>query len=157
MGDRESDIEEYLTKDGRVFLAPQYNIAFQGNPNLTSRCPDFVALDFGFKHIVIVEVTAAANIDALLEKVVERETWWYGPIRNTILQLGAVNSDWKIRFLGFIRETEVQRAEKRFAGQRDVAFFPIEEATFNWCYDTDRKNGLPGAAAMEAPYRVGDG
>jgi hypothetical protein len=151
MSDRESDIEEYVTKDGKVFLAPQYSIAFDDAPNKEVACPDFVALDLGHKQIVVIEVTAAANVSALLTKVRTRETRWYNPIRQKMLSLGVIGASWPIRFLGFVREPELLRAKNQFASDRDVTFVAIEDATFNWRYTDERiKNGLPGAEAIAA-------
>jgi hypothetical protein len=58
----EADIATYLTIDGQVFIAPQYNIAFEASYQEGGACPDFVALDWRRKHVVIVEVTSAANL-----------------------------------------------------------------------------------------------
>ena len=52
--------------------------------------------------------------------------------------------DWKIRFLGFIREANVSNARKAVLDLDGVAFVALEEATFDWKYWTPRlSDGLP--------------
>jgi hypothetical protein len=142
----EVDIELYLTIDGQVFLAPQYNIAFEPAYGVGGACPDFVALDWRCKNVVIVEVTSAATLGGLKKKVKQRETRWYTPLRATLTKLKVINKGWQFRFLGFVRDENLARLEQEFTGDRDVTFFPIEKASFPWLYWDERiKNGLPGA------------
>ncbi len=141
----EVDIEFYLTIDGKVFLAPQYNIAFEPAYKVGGACPDFVALDWGASNVVIVEVTTAASLSSLTEKVKQRETRWYTPLRKKLSELSAINERWKFRFLGFVRAENLSRMKKEFIDDPDVTFFPIEDASFPWLYWDERiKNGLPG-------------
>ena len=45
-----------------------------------------------------------------------------------------VTADWDIRFLGFVRRDNVERARTRFAGQDRVCFHALEEAAFSFAY-----------------------
>ena len=47
MPDLEQDIAAFLTLDGHVFLAPQYDVAYNHELDEGGSCPDFVALDTG--------------------------------------------------------------------------------------------------------------
>ena len=104
----EDSIATYLTLDGHVFLAPQYNVAYDRELNEGGACLDFVALDLKLREVIIVEVTTAANMQPLIGRIEQRETRWYGPIRRKMKEVGVVDDTWKsTRFLGFIRRTNV--------------------------------------------------
>ncbi|HBK08395.1 MAG TPA: hypothetical protein DDZ81_21520 [Acetobacteraceae bacterium] len=139
----ESRVEIYLTRVGRVFLAPQYNLNKSNSyGKKETSCPDFVALDFNRKRIVVVEVTTASNLKHLFTKIHNRRVEWYEPIRGKLA--GASPEPWKPRFLGFVRADEIERARKKFATEEDVTFFPLEKAMCDWRYwDTRVANGLP--------------
>lgn len=145
MLNREHDIARYLTLDGHVFLAPQYNIAYDHELNEGASCPDFVALDLKLREVIIVEVTAAANLQPLIGRIRQRETRWYAPIRRKMNEIGIVDDSWKpTRFLGFICKANLSLANKTFEVETDVAFWAIEDATFLWTYWDERMaNGIP--------------
>lgn len=54
MPDAESNAATYLTLDGKVFIAPQFAIAYDKELKNGGSCPDFVALDLPKKEIIIV-------------------------------------------------------------------------------------------------------
>ena len=141
----EDSIATYLTLDGHVFLAPQYNVAYDRELNEGGACPDFVALDLKLREVIIVEVTTAANMQPLIGRIEQRETRWYGPIRRKMKEVGVVDDTWKsTRFLGFIRRANVSIVQKKFESATDVAFCAVEDATFAWSYwETRMANGLP--------------
>ncbi len=145
MQNHEHDIATYLTLDGHVFLAPQYNVAYDRELNEGGSWPDFVALDLKLREIIIVEVTTAANMRPLIERIRQRATRWYGPIGRKMSEIGVVNDSWKSpRFLGFIRKPNLSLARKTFEAEPDVAFWAIEDATFLWSYWDERMTkGLP--------------
>jgi hypothetical protein len=145
MPNHEHDIATYLTLDGHVFLAPQYNVAYDRELNEGGSCPDFVALDLKLREVVIVEVTAAANIQPLIGRIQQRETRWYSPIRRKMKDVGVVDDGWKpTRFLGFVRSYNLLLARRTFESASDVSFWAIEDATFLWSYWDERMTkGLP--------------
>jgi hypothetical protein len=132
----------YLTRGGKVFIAPNYSI-----PALNSKdewsCPDFVALDFERHEVVVVEMTTGANADAIIAKATDREKQWFEPLRAKLKDDGVAN-DWPLRFLGFVRKTNLEKTQKAFADATDVTVIAIEDATFPWDYWTRRvEEGLP--------------
>ena len=145
MSDHEHDIATYLTLDGHVFLAPQYNVAYSRELNEGGACPDFVALDLKHREVIIVEVTAAANLESLFGRIRQRETRWYNPVRRKLEEIGVVDGGWKpTRFLGFVRNPNLLLAKTTFSLEADVAFWAIEDATFLWSYwDQRMANRLP--------------
>ena len=145
MLDHENDIATYLTLDGHVFLAPQYNIAYDRELNEGGACPDFVALDLKLREVIVVEVTTAADVQPLIKRIEQRETRWYGPIRRKMKEVGVVDDGWKpTRFLGFVRSDNLPLIRKSFESASDVSFWAIEHATFPWTYWDERMTkGLP--------------
>lgn len=57
----EQVIGAYLVQGGKVFISPGYNI------DDGRTCPDFVALDFDKREVVVVEVTTAYKLNSLIE------------------------------------------------------------------------------------------
>jgi hypothetical protein len=143
-------VELYLTRGGQVFLSPQYDIPYSKEERDGGSCPDFVALDFGAKEIVVVEVTSAANLKSLYEKVEQRQTRWFEPIRRRLEDEVPVVNGWPIRFLGFVRSKLVDEANTKFSSAGDALFFALEEASFSYVYWTAREKGLPGARPKAA-------
>lgn len=140
----EQDISQFLTIDGQVFIAAEYKIAFEKRYNEGESCPDFVALDFRRKDVVVVEVSSAWDLNSLLRRVEEREARWFRPLRRALRKRGIINDKWKMRVLAFIRESRMERANSKFTNEADVTFFEIEKASFPWLYWDDRiKYGLP--------------
>ena len=140
----EQIVATYLTRGGKVFIVPQYAIpAPTGNGDWA--CPDIVALDFGAKEVVVVEIATGSNLAPLTKRIAERETRWFDPIRAKLTSDGLTEqAGWKIRFLGFVRRASLSSAERAFAGQERVAFKAIEDATFPWDYWEPRAaEGLP--------------
>ena len=119
---REFDVQRFLTLGGQVFLSSQFDAVWNVEHGDGGSSPDIVALDFGMKEIVIVEVTTASSISNLLAKVEDRQTRWYAPIRRSFGKMQYFPQDWTMRFLGFVRKNAVEGATRRFSGQDDVAF-----------------------------------
>jgi hypothetical protein len=143
MDSLEGAIAIYLTMDGKVFIAPQFNIKWEMNEG--GSCPDFVALDFSCNEVVVVEVTAAADLKPLAKRIAERESRWFSPIRKRLKEANIITSDWRVRFLGFVRQGADNKISKNFVGLHDVSFAALEDSMIPWIYWENReKNGLPG-------------
>ena len=71
-------IATYMTRGGKVFIAPHYSVPGDEEHSEWS-CPDFVALSFekaGEPEVIIVEVTTAADPANLIRKLKQRENQW---------------------------------------------------------------------------------
>jgi hypothetical protein len=121
-------VELYPTRGGKDFASHLYDMAY----------PDIVTLDMKCKEVVIVEMTAAADLRGLFDKITERQKHWFTPIRRSLESDHIIDSSWKIRFLGVVRETLVDSANAKFAGATDVHFFALEKAAFSFPYWTER-------------------
>ena len=142
----ESLVELYLTRGGKVFISPQYDIAYDKEAREGGASPDIVALDMEKREVVIVEVTSASNIKRICDRVRERHTRWFSPIRRRLEADLIIDAEWKIRFLGFVREQVVDKANDTFQDSAEVWFFPLEKAAFSFAYWTEREKGLPRRA-----------
>ena len=126
-----------------MFIVPQYGIQLPGSQSDWS-CPDFVALDFEKREVVVVEVASGADIKSIVTKAQDRERQWFQPLRVKLRADGIVDDSWHIRFLGFIRKVNLEKARQLIAPAADIAFAAIEDATFSWDYWKDRiGGGLP--------------
>ena len=133
----------YLTRGGKVFISPQYDIPYSESEKDGGACPDIVALDMEKRELVFVEVSSAANLGDLYKKIRERQARWYAPIQRRLEADKILEGGWKPRFLGFIRRDLVKGAKGKFSEAEDVCFFPLEEAAFSFAYWTEREKGLP--------------
>jgi hypothetical protein len=138
----EQVIATYLTRGGKVFVVPQYSIPDPGSKGDWS-CPDFVALDFEKREVVVVEVASGADLGPITTKAKDRERQWFTPLRQKLKDDGVVDG-WEIRFLGFVRQHNLDKARAALTGHDRVAFASIESATFSWDYwETRIGGGLP--------------
>ena len=139
-------IERYLTICGSVFIAPQYALAFNKDHEDGGSCPDFVALDFSRRQIVVVEVNGGSSVKDFAARVEARETRWFRPLLRHFEEKKFAVSNWEIRFLGFVRKANVAKLQKMFLNDDGITFFAIEDATFSHIYWDERiKGGLPAS------------
>lgn len=138
-------VERYLTCNGRAFVCPQYAVAYDSSTKEGGSEPDFVVLDFDAGEVVVVEVTEAADIFGLLQKVRERTPRWFNPILSDLSTRGIVPEDQPIRFLGFVRSAVLDQAKRTFQSASDVTFMSLEEVTVAWEWWDERQVGLRGS------------
>ncbi|BCK75734.1 hypothetical protein AA0242T_1789 [Acetobacter aceti NRIC 0242] len=139
MSDSESNVATYLTLDGKVFIAPQFAIAYDEKLQDGGTCPDFVALDLPKKEVIIVEVSEAANISGLIDRIKDRQNRWYNPARRVLTQNHVIDESWhEPRFLGVVRKDVLDRARQIFSDHPDVAFISVEQVAFPWEYWNQR-------------------
>ncbi|GEO18723.1 hypothetical protein [Microvirga aerophila] len=141
----ENLVEQFLTVDGRVFVSPQHDIAWDSDLNEGGSSPDFVALDFRPtpQEVVIVEVTTGAALEGIFKRIANRETRWYSPLKKKLVKDRVIDDSWAFRFLGFVRRPNIEEAQQKFAAHSDVRFYSLEDAAFSYAYWDSRKNGLP--------------
>lgn len=142
MDNFEALVERFLTCDGKVFVAPQYDIRWNREAKTGGDCPDFVAIDESRspREVVVVEVTTAADPTSLKSKILAREPNWFAPLR---ARFGS-----NPRVIAFVRRPLVAEATKwaemHAIPRGEVCFFPLEDATFPWDYwDRRIADGLP--------------
>jgi hypothetical protein len=138
-------IATYLTRGGKVFIAPQYPVPGD-KINTEWSCPDFVALSFEVRdkpEVLIVEVTSASDPVPVTRKIRDRQNLWYDRVRSKLMSDGTIDEKWSMRFLGFVRKANLVKLNEQFKDQGDVAFESIEDAMFSWDYWERRKIGLP--------------
>lgn len=138
----EALVGTYLTRGGKVFISPQFTVAWDRDRADGGTCPDFVALDFDKRHVVIVEVTTASDIGTVLGRITKRQQHWYDPVQRRLTSAGAITSEWKIRTLCLLRRERVGDAQRRLSDS-DVTFHPLEDALMEYAYSFDRAKGLP--------------
>ena len=109
----------FLTRGGQVFVVPQYGIPCD-NPNTEFSCPDFVALDFSHHEIIVVEISVSSDTKKLSNKIRTREIQWYERLRRKFLADNVVDATWDIRFIGFVREANLQKLKDTFKGESEV-------------------------------------
>ncbi len=132
----EQVIGAFLAQGGKVFVSPGYDI------DNGRTCPDFVALDFSKREVVLVEVSTGYDIGSLMERVRNRKEQWFVPLRAQ-LDADHIAEGWDMRFLGFVRRDRIEKAKGTFAGVEKVTFAAIEDCAFSWEYWERRKGGLP--------------
>jgi hypothetical protein len=126
-------ILQYLTKDAHVFVNPQYSI--QGDPGTEWSCPDFVALDFRKKLVLIVEVSSAANPKSLRERVKNREGQWIEKLRSQLRRNGVVDDTWNYRVELFIRDHAAKQFRKDLEEDTPgIAIHLLEELGPPWVW-----------------------
>jgi hypothetical protein len=149
----ESLIELYLTRGGKVFISPQYDVRHDEVRGEGGACPDIVALDMQEKEVVVVEVSSAASLTSLYERIEQRHSRWFSPIMRRMREDNILHADWNVvRFLGFVRRDNLKGARSRFSGQKGVSFFAIEEVAFTFAYWTSRENNGLHRDYPKEPY-----
>lgn len=138
----EALVGAYLTRGGKVFISPQFHVAWDRELADGGTCPDFVALDFERRHVVVVEVTTASDISSVIDRITKRQRNWYDPVQRRLTLVGAITSEWNPRTLCFLRQIRVGDARKRVS-ESDVTFHALEDALLEYDYSSERAKGLP--------------
>lgn len=120
----------YLTKDPYVFVSPQYSIRKDGHE---WSCPDFVALNFKEKRVVVVEVSTAYDTKSLHEKVEKRESQWISPLREQLIDLKVIDEKWTFEVQVFIRKDAARHFV--YDGKSGVKITILEELGPPWDWD----------------------
>jgi hypothetical protein len=126
-------LELYQTRGGKVFASHQSD-----KEPRDGSWSETVMLDMERKEVVIVEITSAADLRGLFGEIAERQKHWFTPIRRSLESDRTIDSSWKIRFLGVVREALVDGANAKFAGATDVHFSALERAAFSFGVWTER-------------------
>lgn len=151
-----SELDVYLTLDGRAFMAPQYSISADTQKVSDWSCPDYVVLDFRHKQIVVIEETTASRPVKLIGKVIDRGAQWYTRLASFLVQQEIVPANWHIRCLLIMRSEVIERYKTQFTNQPDVDFLALEDCSFPWkFYENRMKHGIHGYESV-SPLTVGE-
>ncbi len=131
----------YLTKDGHVFVCPQYSIRIGGGAEWS--CPDFVALDFHRRAVLVVEVSAADAPKRLLEKVLARENQWVSRLKDQLELNQVVGDGWDYRTYVFIRANVEPWFRKSLGSCADVTVTTLESIGLPWSWSRTYGPSLP--------------
>jgi hypothetical protein len=148
------EVVDYLTHCEKVFVSS--NLMINRASHVSYSPPDIVALDFGRKEIVIIDIVRAWDLAQLCNRIDQREARWYTPIRATLISQRMVTRSWTVRVLALIPEQMLPEAHCRFAGLEDVACWALEQ--MDWAGEgvgassLPRKQG-PGADALVVEHR----
>jgi hypothetical protein len=127
--DFESVVMYYLAAEG-LFLSPQFSVKDSSGGEWS--CPDFVALDFSKREVQVVEVTTAATVSGIVEKLEKREDQWFRHLRPQLARRGVVDESWKYLVRVFVRESNVEMIRQKLSDAEDVVVEPIEKIAFSW-------------------------
>lgn len=130
----------YITAPRTRFICPQYDLAWEKMSG--GSCPDFVVLDYEKTTIYVVEVSTAAQIAGLVERVTQRETRWYGPIQIQLGQLSPHFAEWQYRVSLFVRGEVADALRLKIAGWKDVSVLSLDEAVFGWRWKWEGKRAV---------------
>jgi hypothetical protein len=133
--DFETTVLYYLARKG-LFLSPQYPILADGSE---WSCPDFVGLDFVKKEVSVVEVTTAYQVGELLQKVNDRENYWFQRLREQLRRDKVVDNSWQYMVRVFLRQERIDYFKRNLAEANGVVLQALEEIAFPWAWDIDNK------------------
>lgn len=144
----EESVLDYICARPERFVNSQFEIPYDGFRG--GSCPDFVVVDFSDRVIYVVEVTVAANVKRLAGRVRERETRWYGPLREHFQRLSSLFGDprWDYHATIFVRAEQIKAARQAFASEPDVSVLSLDETVFSWRWDWGP--GIPANPLREA-------
>lgn len=133
--------EEFVMWDlaGRrgLFISPEYELR---GPGGTWSRPDFVALDFRSKQVIIVEVSVAASPRGLLARVRDREKQWYARLEDQLRKGNVIDDSWgafKVEL--YTRDQAKAIFERELQGKKDVEICTLEKFGLPWQRDWSAK------------------
>ena len=128
----EESVLDYICGRPERFVNAQCEIPYDGFRG--GSCPDFVVIDFADRTFYVVEVTVAAAVKRLVERVREREKRWLSPLREHFGRLAPIfrEPSWEFHVTIFVRSEELKPARQTFAGDGDVSVLSLDETVFSW-------------------------
>jgi hypothetical protein len=130
---------QYLTKDAHVFVGPQYSI--RGDTGGEWSCPDFVALNFRDKIVLVVEVSSASDPQSLRARVASRDIQWINRLREQLERNRVVDASWnKYHVEVFIRRDAERKFREAIGAANNVVIHILEDLGAPWTW---RRSYLP--------------
>ena len=120
----------HLTHNGTVFVCPQFSV--DGGWSV----PDFVALDFEERAVMVVEVSASASLRGLFDKVKKRDSQWLAKLEAQLRRRRIIDDSWsKFRVVLYVRESAAEKFRQEFKTAKDVEIRTLEEIAFPWNWE----------------------
>jgi hypothetical protein len=119
------EVVNYLTHCEKVFVSS--NLVVDQASHASYSPPDILALDFGRKEIVIIDIVVAWELTELCRRVSQREARWCAPIKDTLISHRMVTRSWTVRVLVLVPERVLPEARRRFAALEDVTCWGLEQ------------------------------
>jgi hypothetical protein len=124
----------HLTHNGTVFVCPQFQI--QTIKGSVWSVPDFIALDFGKRTVLIVEVSAAGWPRGLFDRVKKRDYQWLEKLKEQLRQTGIIDGSWSnFRVVLYVRESAAEKFRQEFKATQEVEIRKLEEIAFPWNWE----------------------
>jgi hypothetical protein len=136
----EQAVLAYLTGPTLRFVRPQYSFTYRDG--VGGSTPDFVVLDFAGPTAFVVEVTAAYNVETLIERVRERETRWYAPLRNDLGAPHLSGIRWTLRTTIFVRGDRKEHVLKALGVESDVTVIALDDVMRSWKWNWENKTPI---------------
>lgn len=125
----EESVIDYINVNPYYFLNYQLNIPYKDGHGGST--PDMVVFDVRDRSIIVIEVSSAWDISSLLNKLLERETRWYNPIKNIYKDC---IDETKISCVLFLRKDVLVRAKAFLIthNMKDVQLQDLENIQCAW-------------------------
>jgi len=151
MDQYEQAVLDYLCGRPDRFVNAQFTIPYDGYRG--GSCPDFLVLDFSDTTAYVVEVSATADSNRLIGRVRERETRWFGPLKDHLRKLSPGFAGWDLHVSLFVRDEEAARARRAVEAFPDVSVISLAKVLFSWNWDWQHGTGLPTNALRDPEKR----
>jgi Holliday junction resolvase-like predicted endonuclease len=117
----------FLTRDGKTFAAPQYDI------DNGYSCPDFVALRPSEKKVIVVEVSTAYDLTRLADKLRNKNAHWFERLTKLLVERRVVDASWDYEIMVFVRRNRINwLREKLGEDVANVRVCAIEDTVSTW-------------------------
>jgi hypothetical protein len=136
----EQAVLAYLTGPPQRFVHPQYSFTYRDG--VGGSTPDFVVLDFAGPTAYVVEVTAAYNIQPLIDRVRDRENRWYVRLREHLATPHLNRIAWKIHTTIFVRADRKNDALKALGNETDVTVIALDDIMRSWKWNWEKQTPL---------------
>jgi hypothetical protein len=123
---------EYITANPYNYV--NTHLAIPGKNGHANNVPDIVVHNIKSNDFFVIEITSSYDIGKLLNKVMDRHSTWYNPIKK---MYSAIYPDFEISTVLFIRDDILEKTERYLKKNdiTDVKLITLEEASFGWKFD----------------------
>jgi hypothetical protein len=134
----EHAVLDYLCARPDRFVNWQFTIPFNGFNG--GSCPDFLVLDFAGNTVYVVEVSTTFDCAELVHRAREKETRWFGSLKDHLKKLNPVFANWDLHVTLFVRDEEVSRTSLAVQEFLDVSVISLTKVVFGWNWNWQPDN-----------------